>query len=125
MPFMNIGDQKAAAAGESASPASYSPSTARRLFRLAVLVTLALAIGFVFVHFRKTASEARLASATQQKALEKPRVDVVAVGPPSGRQTLVLPGETAAWYTSTIYARVNGYVGKWFVDIGDHVKKGQ
>jgi RND family efflux transporter MFP subunit len=40
-------------------------------------------------------------------------------------QDLVLPGETAAWYESTIYARVNGYVAKWLVDIGDHVKKGQ
>jgi RND family efflux transporter MFP subunit len=57
--------------------------------------------------------------------LEKPRVDVVTVGPPSGTQVLVLPGETAAWYTTTIYARVNGYVDKWFVDIGDHVKKGE
>ena len=35
------------------------------------------------------------------------------------------PGETAAWYETTIYARVNGYVAKWLVDIGDHVKKGQ
>ena len=40
-------------------------------------------------------------------------------------QRFTLPGETAAWYTSTIYARVNGYVAHWFVDIGDHVKKGQ
>ena len=38
---------------------------------------------------------------------------------------LTLPGETAAWYESTIYARVDGYVGQWNVDIGDHVKKGQ
>jgi RND family efflux transporter MFP subunit len=37
----------------------------------------------------------------------------------------VLPGQTAAWYETTIYARVNGYVGKWLVDIGDHVNKGQ
>ena len=40
-------------------------------------------------------------------------------------QDLVLPGQTAAWYETTIYARVNGYVAKWLVDIGDHVKKGQ
>ena len=38
---------------------------------------------------------------------------------------LTLPGETAAWYESTIYARVDGYVGNWNADIGDHVKKGQ
>ena len=38
---------------------------------------------------------------------------------------LTLPGETAAWYESTLYARVNGYVAKWFVDIGEHVRRGQ
>jgi len=38
---------------------------------------------------------------------------------------LTLPGETRGWYSSTIYARVNGYLAKWFVDIGDRVKKDQ
>ncbi len=37
----------------------------------------------------------------------------------AGAQSLTLPGETAAWDETTIYARVNGYVAKWFVDIGD------
>ena len=40
-------------------------------------------------------------------------------------QRLVLPGYTAAWHASTIYARVNGYVGNWYDDIGDHVHAGQ
>ncbi len=40
--------------------------------------------------------------------------------------TLVtLPGTTLPWYESAIYSRVSGYVGKWYADIGDHVKKGQ
>ena len=52
-------------------------------------------------------------------------MDVVTVGPPPATRSLTLPGETAAWYTGTIYARVNGYVEQWFVDIGDDVKKGQ
>jgi RND family efflux transporter MFP subunit len=37
----------------------------------------------------------------------------------------VLPGHTAAWHESTIFARVDGFVGKWFVDIGDRVHAGQ
>ena len=40
-------------------------------------------------------------------------------------QVLGLPGETRGWYSSLIYARVNGYLAKWFVDIGDRVKKDQ
>jgi len=54
-----------------------------------------------------------------------PPVDVVIARAPTVGQDLVLPGETAAWYETTIYARVNGYVAKWQVDIGDHVQKGQ
>jgi RND family efflux transporter MFP subunit len=41
------------------------------------------------------------------------------------KQALVLPGETRGWYSSTIYARVTGYVARWLVDIGDSVKKDQ
>jgi RND family efflux transporter MFP subunit len=52
-------------------------------------------------------------------------VDVATVQPAAPTNPLALPGETAAWYEATIYARVDGYVSKWFSDIGDHVTKGQ
>jgi RND family efflux transporter MFP subunit len=52
-------------------------------------------------------------------------VDTVEAKAVDAVQRFTLPGQTAAWHASTIYARVNGYVGKWFVDIGDHVTKGQ
>jgi RND family efflux transporter MFP subunit len=54
-----------------------------------------------------------------------PPVDVVEAKAVTTGQDLMLPGQTAAWYETTIYARVNGYVAKWMVDIGDHVKKSQ
>ena len=54
-----------------------------------------------------------------------PPVDVITAQPASVGQDLVLPGQTAAWYETTIYARVSGYVAKWMVDIGDHVKRGE
>jgi RND family efflux transporter MFP subunit len=54
-----------------------------------------------------------------------PPVDVIEAKAVTTGQDLMLPGQTAAWYETTIYARVNGYVAKWMVDIGDHVQKGQ
>jgi len=57
--------------------------------------------------------------------LAPPMVDVIAVQNAPSTLSLTLPGETAAWYESTIYARVDGYVAKWNADIGDHVQKGQ
>ena len=41
-----------------------------------------------------------------------PLVDVISAQPVASVQRFTLPGETAAWHTSTIYARVNGYVAQ-------------
>jgi RND family efflux transporter MFP subunit len=42
----------------------------------------------------------------------------------SGLQT-TLPGNIQAWYEASLYARVSGYLKKWYEDYGAHVKKGQ
>ena len=41
-----------------------------------------------------------------------------------GTEKIILPGNVQAWHEATIYARTNGYIKKWYVDIGSHVKKG-
>jgi RND family efflux transporter MFP subunit len=38
---------------------------------------------------------------------------------------LILPGDVQAWTNAPIYARVSGYLKKWYVDIGTPVKQGQ
>jgi RND family efflux transporter MFP subunit len=43
----------------------------------------------------------------------------------SPTQDVVLPGNVQPYYNSPIYARTNGYVKRWYVDIGAHVKQGQ
>ncbi len=40
-------------------------------------------------------------------------------------EEVVLPGNTQAFTDSPIYARTNGYLKKWYVDIGTRVKAGQ
>ncbi|WP_029605245.1 efflux RND transporter periplasmic adaptor subunit [Kozakia baliensis] len=40
-------------------------------------------------------------------------------------EEVILPGSVAPAFNATIYARTNGYLKKWYVDIGDHVSKGQ
>ena len=39
--------------------------------------------------------------------------------------TLILPGDVQPWTNAPIYARVSGYLKKWYVDIGTPVKTGQ
>ncbi len=38
---------------------------------------------------------------------------------------VTLPGDVQAFLSASIYARTNGYVKRWLVDIGDPVKQGQ
>ena len=52
---------------------------------------------------------------------------VVAIHPKLGapQTEIVLPGNIQAFIDSPIYARTNGYLKKWYADIGTHVKQGQ
>ena len=52
---------------------------------------------------------------------------VVVVSPSSSAPTdeLVLPGTARAFTDAPIYARTNGYLKKWYVDIGTRVTQGQ
>jgi RND family efflux transporter MFP subunit len=111
--------------GDSAAARRYSRGTGRGILRVIVVIALALGLGFFFVHRQKAEMEARLSDATAHDSSEAPVVDAVTVAPSAATHALALPGETAAWDETTIYARVSGYVAKWFVDIGDHVKAGQ
>jgi RND family efflux transporter MFP subunit len=110
---------------DSASARRYSSGTGGRIVRVSVVIALALGLGYFFVHRQKTEAEARLVDATAHDSGEAPVVDAVTAARSSATQSLSLPGETAAWDETMIYARVNGYVDKWFVDIGDHVRAGQ
>jgi RND family efflux transporter MFP subunit len=103
----------------------FSPNTGQRLKTGAGIAAAVLLLGFITVGAVRFLDGRALARAEEKAYLAPPPVDVVIARPVSAGQDLVLPGQTAAWYDTTIYARVNGYVAKWSVDIGDHVKKGQ
>jgi RND family efflux transporter MFP subunit len=103
----------------------FDSDTGRRLKRGVVLAAVILLVGFAAVRAVRYFHERGVAKAGEIAYGAPPPVDVVVARPVSVGQDLVLPGQTAAWFESTIYARVNGYVSKWLVDIGDHVAKGQ
>ncbi len=99
--------------------------TGKWLLLLVVLLAAGLSIGFFVVSGRRAAQESKLQQQTDSEAAAPPAVDVVPVRYASATHALELPGECRAWYETTIYARVNGYVKKWSADIGDRVKEGQ
>jgi multidrug efflux pump subunit AcrA (membrane-fusion protein) len=84
---------------------------------------LVVAIVIVFGVHSRVAAETRLQQATFQAAISS--VNVVHPQPGDRAQELVLPGNTQAFIDSPIYARTNGYLKVWYVDIGARVSKGQ
>jgi RND family efflux transporter MFP subunit len=84
---------------------------------------LVVAIVIIFGIHSRVAAETRLQQATFQAAI--PSVNVVHPQPGDRAQELVLPGNTQAFIDSPIYARTNGYLKVWYVDIGARVSKGQ
>ncbi|HMD73364.1 MAG TPA: efflux RND transporter periplasmic adaptor subunit [Steroidobacteraceae bacterium] len=103
----------------------FSADTARRTKKGAGIAVAVLSLFFLIVVVLRYFHSSAIARAGEAAYLAPPPVDIVIAKSVQAGQDLVLPGQTAAWYETTIYARVNGYVAKWLVDIGDHVKKGQ
>jgi RND family efflux transporter MFP subunit len=64
-----------------------------------------------------------LKAETAQVALTP--VSVVSPKQTAPTQEIILPGNVQPFITSPIYARTNGYLRKWYVDIGGRVKQGQ
>jgi RND family efflux transporter MFP subunit len=116
----------AAADTRPAAVAEQKPSPPRLPKGVLVLIAataFVLAVVVVFGIHSRVAAEARLERVTEQAAI--PSVNVI--HPQPGRRTpeLVLPGNTQAFIDSPIYARTNGYLKRWYVDIGVRVSKGQ
>jgi RND family efflux transporter MFP subunit len=118
------GDNGAGSEAHSAST-RFEPDTGRRVKKAAFVFIVVLVVAFVAVRVDRFFKDRSVATDTQQSSSSPPLVDTIRAAPVGVVQRLSLPGQTAAWHSSTIYARVDGYVGKWFVDIGDHVHKSQ
>jgi RND family efflux transporter MFP subunit len=111
--------------GHVAISTRYARLTGGRLGLFVGLLAAALMSGFFVVQHLKHGEEASLREQAALRVQQAPPVEVVRVETVSPSHALILPGETRGWYSSTIYARVTGYVAKWLVDIGDTVKKDQ
>jgi len=96
-----------------------SPRRLRRIGLVALAVAVVLACGGVALRVHG-------ASALRQKTADNAATAVNVIAPTQGeaKQELVLPSSIQAYYDAPIYARVSGYLKKWYVDIGAQVKSG-
>jgi len=87
-----------------------------------VVVAILVVVGGVLLFQRRTQYQA-LADETEAAAI--PTVAIIHPTLESGDENLVLPGTLQAYVESPIYARTNGYLKKWYRDMGSRVSKGE
>ncbi len=94
--------------------------------RAIVLLLVVLAVGAVLAATGIIGRiHARAAVADNTNALAAPTVIVNTPGRGQPQLEVILPGNLEAFTDSPIYARTDGYLKKWYFDIGAHVRKGQ
>lgn len=89
---------------------------------LLIGVTIAVLLALIGIGLRIYAYW-KLSQETKQQAV--PTVRVIQAKPGPKIEEIVLPANVQAWHETTIFARINGYVINWLVDIGTHVKRNQ
>jgi len=94
-----------------------------RLSRVAIILAILIVVGAVAGFIPRL----RLRQQTQNDiaALATTTVTVVSPEPGKAEDGLILPAEVQPLLQASIFARVNGYLKKWNVDIGAHVTAGQ
>jgi RND family efflux transporter MFP subunit len=112
---------------ESTLPVTHYPneekgkSSPRRWIVAAVIAVVLLATLAVGIRSR-IKDKANLTTMTAQMAV--PSVSVVQPKATAPAQEIILPGNIQPFISSPIYARTDGYLKKWYFDIGAHVKAG-
>ena len=99
------------------------PISGRKAILALTVVLVVAAVVAVAELIPRLRAEKTLKARTIDLALADVIVDKPKVGEPS--QEIVLPGNMFAYVDSPIYARTDGYLDKWYFDIGARVRKGQ
>jgi RND family efflux transporter MFP subunit len=108
---------------DSYQPSDLGPNPAGRgkLLMGAALLVLITAGAVTFLN-KKSETDAL---AKETEAVSIPTVAVVQPASEPGNDELVLPGNLQAYEESPIFARTNGYLLRWYKDIGSKIEKGE
>jgi membrane fusion protein (multidrug efflux system) len=99
------------------------PATILKIL-VAVMLIIALSVAIYFVAIYPRVQNTKHLAAIAAAA-GKTTVTAVEPTQTSSAPELILPGNVEANQMTSIYSRVDGYIKKWYVDIGDHVQQGQ
>jgi RND family efflux transporter MFP subunit len=112
-------------AGQNAQPIVVDPD--RKLGRGPAIggILAALLLGVLIAKGIRTRvyAEETLTTTTRQDAVLSVAVTSPVLG--AAAQEMMLPANTQAFIDTAIYARTNGYLKRWYADIGTHIHQGQ
>ncbi len=97
--------------------------SARRRWLALGVVSFAVAAVLAYGMWSRVRASKKLGAETSQLAITQ--VSVVSPKQTTPAQEIILPGNVQPFISSPIYARTNGYLKNWYVDIGAPVKQGQ
>ncbi|MGH9691677.1 MAG: efflux RND transporter periplasmic adaptor subunit [Candidatus Acidiferrales bacterium] len=92
---------------------------------LLIIIVVLLIVGGIVVAGILPREKAKADLRTETYKLAIPTVSVMHPKLGALETEIVLPGNIQAFIDSPIYARTNGYLKKWYADIGTHVRAGQ
>ena len=104
-------------------PPELPPAPPRKALALVGIALLVLLAAGGFTMLSRMSHERALASETERETV--PTVAVVNPVSEKPDEDLILPGSLLAYEESPIYARTNGYLVRWYKDIGSRVNKGE
>ena len=108
------------------SPAANGGGAGQRTHKQWLVLAVAVILGATLLIFgirSRVKARAVLDTETTQAALTA--VSVVSPKQTTPAEEIILPGNVQPYISSPIYARTNGYLKKWYFDIGAHVKQGE
>lgn len=108
---------------EPAGPNTPKPRRPAHHYWIAVLAALTVVVLVISGIVPRVRARANLQKETQEMAV--PSVTVIHPKRAEASPEIVLPANVQAFIDAPIYARTNGYLKKWYVDIGTRVKAGQ
>jgi RND family efflux transporter MFP subunit len=117
-------DEKPQPANEEHGAPPDAPPLSGRAAVITIVILLILAVVVVIAGIVPRV-RARTRLTQQTNGLAAPAV--IAKPPQQGKvgREVVLPGNSYAYSDASLYARTDGYLSKWYFDIGAHVRQGQ
>jgi membrane fusion protein (multidrug efflux system) len=105
-------------------PTSSSISSGR-VVAIGAVAVVVIAGAFVFGWLPRHRAREALEQDSKEAAAGLTRVETVTPKALSSDRAMALPGSTQALEETIVYSRADGYVKKWYVDIGDKVADNQ